>query len=141
MAIPKSPPLGRGSERKVLEKGPFWEAYPKSPFQSGGGGLDPPPLPDIYFPPTLIKIMEAGGGGGILGRRAGSGLHSHLTLIVHWMYGVGTGGPSPQFGYATPPPPRPPPCPPGPLSYRGSTAPSHTYGGAKGARKFFPLPT
>ena len=31
----------------------------------------------------------------------------------------------------------PPPCPPGPLSYQGSIATSHTYGGAEGARKFF----
>ena len=38
-----------------------------------------------------------------------------------------TGGPFPQFGYATPPPP----SPLGPLSYQGSTG--HTYGGAKGA--------
>ena len=50
----------------------------------------------------------------------------------------------PQFGYATPPPP---PCPPGPLSYQGSIAADHTYGGAEGAQKFFflarvaPLPT
>ena len=54
-----------------------------------------------------------------------------------------TGGPSPQFGYATPlPPPAPPPplpCPPGPLSYQGSIAAGHTYGGAKGAQKFFSL--
>ena len=40
-------------------------------------------------------------------------------------------------------PPPPPPCPPGPLSCQGSTATSHTYGGAEGARNFFsfPLPT
>ena len=40
-------------------------------------------------------------------------------------------------------PPPPPPCPPGPLSYQGSIATGHTYGGAEGARKFFsfPLPT
>ena len=37
--------------------------------------------------------------------------------------------------------PPPPPCPPGPLSYQGSIAAGHTHGGAKGARKFFPLPT
>ena len=40
-------------------------------------------------------------------------------------------------------PPPPPPCPPGPLSYQGSIATGHTYGGAKGARNFFfsfPLP-
>ena len=51
-----------------------------------------------------------------------------------------TGGPSPRFGYATPPPPPPPPpppCPPGPLSYQGSIATGHTYGGAQGARKIF----
>ena len=30
-------------------------------------------------------------------------------------------------------PPPPPPCPPGPLSYQGSIATGHTYGGAKGA--------
>ena len=61
------------------------------------------------------------------------------------MYGMGcislwgvlhvtTGGPSPQFGYATlsPPPPPPPPCPPGPLSYHRSLGASHTYGGAEG---------
>ena len=37
----------------------------------------------------------------------------------------------------------PPPCPPGPLSYQGSIATGHTYGGAERARKFFafPLPT
>ena len=55
-----------------------------------------------------------------------------------------TGGPSPRFGYATPPlPPPPSPCPPGPLSYQGSIATGHTYGSAEGARKFFsfPLPT
>ena len=45
-----------------------------------------------------------------------------------------TGGPSPQFGYATPPPP---PCPPGPLSYQGSIATGHTYGGAKGRQGVF----
>ena len=41
------------------------------------------------------------------------------------------------------PPPPPPPGPPGPLSYQGSMATGHTYGGAEGARKFFsfPLPT
>ena len=33
----------------------------------------------------------------------------------------------------------PPPCPPGPLSYQGSMATGHTYGGAEGARKFCPL--
>ena len=49
----------------------------------------------------------------------------------------GGGGASPQFTYATPPPP----CPLGPGSYQGSTATGHTYGGAKDARKFFPLPT
>ena len=53
-----------------------------------------------------------------------------------------TGGPSPRFGYATPPPP-PPPCPPGPLSYQRSIATGHTYGGAEGACNIFsfPLPT
>ena len=52
-----------------------------------------------------------------------------------------TGGPSPRFGYATPPPPPPPPpCPPGPLSYQGSIAAGHTYGGAEGARKIFSFP-
>ena len=40
-----------------------------------------------------------------------------------------TGGASPRFGYATPLPP----CPPGPLSYQGSMATVHTYGGAEGA--------
>ena len=41
------------------------------------------------------------------------------------------------------PPPPPPPCPPGPLSYQGSIATGHTYGGAEGAQIFFsfPLPT
>ena len=34
-------------------------------------------------------------------------------------------------------PPPPPPGPPGPLSYQGSMATDHTYGGAEGARKFF----
>ena len=54
-------------------------------------------------------------------------------------WGLSTGGASPRFGYATPPPPAPPPppCPPGPLSYQGSIATGHTYGGAEGARKFF----
>ena len=33
--------------------------------------------------------------------------------------------------------PPPPPCPPSLLSYQGSIATGHTYGGAKGARKFF----
>ena len=43
----------------------------------------------------------------------------------------------------SPPSPPPPPCPPGPLSYQGSIATGHTYGGAEGARIFFsfPLPT
>ena len=41
----------------------------------------------------------------------------------------------------TRPPPPPPPCPPGPLSYQGSIAAGHTYGGAEGAQKIFPLPT
>ena len=36
--------------------------------------------------------------------------------------------------------PPPPPCPPGPLSYQGSIAIGHTYGGAEGARKFFFIP-
>ena len=36
-------------------------------------------------------------------------------------------------------PPPPPPCPPGPLSYQGSMATGHTYGGAEGARKFCPF--
>ena len=36
--------------------------------------------------------------------------------------------------------PPPPPCPPGPLSYQGSIATGHTYGGAKGARKIFFIP-
>ena len=39
-----------------------------------------------------------------------------------------------------PPSPPPPPCPPGPLSYQGSIATGHTYGGAEGARKFFFIP-
>ena len=46
-------------------------------------------------------------------------------------------------GTRPPPLPPPPPCPPGPLSCQGSTATDHTYGGAKGDRKFFfsfPLP-
>ena len=38
------------------------------------------------------------------------------------------------------PPPPPPPCPPGPLSYQGSIATGHTYGGAEGARNFFFIP-
>ena len=42
------------------------------------------------------------------------------------------------LGSGTRPPP-PPPCPPGPLSYQGSMATGHTYGGAEGARKFCPL--
>ena len=46
------------------------------------------------------------------------------------------GGVSPRFEYVTPPPP---PCTPGPISYQGSMATSHTYGGAEGAQKFCPL--
>ena len=37
-------------------------------------------------------------------------------------------------------PPPPPPGPPGLLSYQGSMATGHTYGGAEGARKFFHSP-
>ena len=43
------------------------------------------------------------------------------------------------LGLGTRPPP-PPPCPLGPLSYQGSIATGHTYGGAKGARKIFFIP-
>ena len=39
-----------------------------------------------------------------------------------------------------PPPPAAPPCPPGPLSYQGSIATGHTYGGAR-KKILFPLPT
>ena len=35
--------------------------------------------------------------------------------------------------------PPPLPCPLGPLSYQGSMAFGHTYGGGEGARKFCPL--
>ena len=57
------------------------------------------------------------------------------TPLYRKMQHLPHGGPSPRFGYATPPPP--PPRPPGPLSYQGSIATGHTYGGAEGARKFF----
>ena len=67
-----------------------------------------------------------------------------LPMIKQLQGHVGiTGGPSPRSRYATPPPP-PPSGPPGPLSYQGSMATDHTYGGAEGARKIFfsfPLPT
>ena len=39
-----------------------------------------------------------------------------------------------------PPPPPSPHCPSGPLSYQGSIATGHTYGGAEGARKIFFIP-
>ena len=67
----------------------------------------------------------------------------HMLLHILMTKGCGTGGASSRFGYATPPPRPPPPplpCPPGPLSYQGSIATGHTYGGVKGARKFFSIP-
>ena len=51
-----------------------------------------------------------------------------------WLHGGGVS--SVRVRDSPPPsPPRPPPCPPGPLSYQGSIATGHTYGGAEGARK------
>ena len=50
------------------------------------------------------------------------------------------GGGGRLLGSGTPAPPPPPSCPPGPLSYQGSIATGHTYGGAKGAEIFFHSP-
>ena len=52
-------------------------------------------------------------------------------------WGDSTGGTSPWFWYATPPPLT---CPPGPFSCQGSTATGHIYGGAEGSRNFFFIP-
>ena len=61
--------------------------------------------------------------------------------------GVHHGGDVSSVRVCGPPPPPaprptpPPSFPPGPLSYQGSIAAGHTYGGAEGARNFFHLPS
>ena len=62
--------------------------------------------------------------------------------FIRKIFGTLHGWAASSFWVHNPPPP-PPPCPPGPLSYQGSIATGHTYGGAEGAQNFFsfPLPT
>ena len=66
--------------------------------------------------------------GGVFRGSEGGGVHDGIFSL--WARGAGA---SPHFGY------RPPPLPPSPPRCR-SIATGHTYGGAKGARKFFFIP-
>ena len=75
-------------------------------------------IADTCVSPALNRLLIGSGG----------------WLRAHTQHPAHRGGTFPQFWYATPPPPIPP------LSCQGAIATGHTYGGAKGARKF-PLPT